>query len=107
MTQQVWFITGCSRGFGQQFVKSILARGDKVFATARKTDDIENLKALGAAVMQLDMAADASSLAEKWQQAYDIYGRVDVLVMNAGYAQVGAFEDLTYVTRCRRHARFN
>lgn len=53
--QLVWLITGISSGFGTQFVHSILARGDKVIATARTPEKIQHLEAAGAAVLRLDL----------------------------------------------------
>ena len=53
--QLVWLITGTSSGLGAQFVHTILARGDKVIATARSVDKIRHLESAGASVLQLDL----------------------------------------------------
>ncbi|KAK5107971.1 hypothetical protein LTR62_000516 [Meristemomyces frigidus] len=92
--QLVWLVTGCSSGFGVEFVKSILARGDKAIATARNTDTLNALVKAGAASLQLDVSASAKEIDEKVQQAIAIYGHVDVLLANAGYAQYGAVEEI-------------
>lgn len=93
MSAQVWFITGTSSGFGAEFVKAALARGDKVIATARNEERIAHLKDLGAATMQLDVTAPQEELNRKANEAISVYGRIDVLVNNAGYTQFGMTEE--------------
>ena len=93
MPQKVWIVTGCSSGFGAAFVRAILARGDRVIATARDPSTLEPLRELGAACMHLDICESPHELVAKAQEAEAIYGRVDVLVNNAGYAQLGALEE--------------
>ncbi|MEU8175485.1 SDR family NAD(P)-dependent oxidoreductase [Microbispora hainanensis] len=95
--QKVWFVTGSSRGLGRNFVEAALARGDKVAATAR---DTASLKALadtyGDAVLLLETdVTDRAAVFESVRRAKDHFGRLDVIVNNAGYAQVGAVEELT------------
>lgn len=94
MPQLVWLVTGCSSGFGAEFIKSILKRGDKAIATARKIDNLDGVSKLGAATLELDVRASLGELKDKIQQAVKIYGRIDVLVSNAGFVQLGAVEDL-------------
>ena len=94
MTQLVWLVTGCSTGFGKEFIKNILQRGDKAIATARNVDSLKELASLGAATLQLDVTAPLSELREKVEQAIEIYGHIDVLIANAGYAQTGCVEEL-------------
>lgn len=88
-TQLVWFVTGCSTGFGVEFTKAVLARGDKAIATARNISTLKPLADLGAATWQLDVTAAMSELHEKVKEAVQVYGRVDVMIANAGYAQFG------------------
>ncbi|MET8864028.1 SDR family NAD(P)-dependent oxidoreductase [Nonomuraea sp. NPDC004580] len=95
--QKVWFVTGSSRGLGRNFVQAALERGDKVAATARST---ESLKALvdtyGDAVLPLDMdVTDRAGVFDAVQRSHEHFGRLDVIVNNAGYAQIGAVEELT------------
>ncbi|WP_147944978.1 SDR family NAD(P)-dependent oxidoreductase [Microbispora sp. CSR-4] len=95
--QKVWFVTGSSRGLGRNFVEAALSRGDKVAATAR---DTASLKALadtyGDAVLLLEMdVTDRAAVFESVRRAKEHFGRLDVIVNNAGYAQVGAIEELT------------
>jgi len=89
---QVWLITGTSSGLGQELVKAVLNRGDKVIATARNADQISSLKELGAATLQLDVTATQEQLNLKAEEALAIYGRIDTLVNNAGYVQFGTIE---------------
>ncbi|PPQ75832.1 hypothetical protein CVT24_000700 [Panaeolus cyanescens] len=93
----VWLITGTSSGFGRQFVTEALARGDKVIATARgkSLHKLDDLKAKGAQVLELDVTAPTSTLKEVAKKAAEIYGRIDVLVNNAGYVQQGTMEEVT------------
>ncbi|GKZ21325.1 hypothetical protein AbraIFM66951_010114 [Aspergillus brasiliensis] len=94
--KQTWFITGCSSGFGEQFVRQLRARGDNVVATGRNAETkLAHLKDTGATILELDVTAPQAELDAKFQQAIEIYGGVDVLVNNAGYIQCGAIEELT------------
>lgn len=93
---QIWLITGTSSGLGQELVKAVLNRGDKVIATARNADQISSLKELGAATLQLDVTATQEQLNLKAEEAVAIYGRIDVFVNNAGYVQFGTIEETRY-----------
>jgi NAD(P)-dependent dehydrogenase (short-subunit alcohol dehydrogenase family) len=94
---KVWFITGSSRGLGRRFVEAALARGDRVAATARSTTSLDDLVAAhGDAVLPLDMdVTDKAAVFASVRRAKEHFGRLDVVVNNAGYAQVGAIEELT------------
>ena len=98
MAQFVWLVTGCSSGFGEQLTLDILARGDKVIATARNIDKIRHLEDAGASILQLDVTSDITTIQSAVQKAVDVYGRIDVLVNNAAYVQIGLVEDLSWVT---------
>ena len=94
--KQTWFITGCSSGFGELFVRQLRAQGDNVIATGRNADErLAHLRDTGATILELDVTAPQAELNAKFQQAVEIYGGVDVLVNNAGYIQCGAIEELT------------
>ncbi|MGP3960991.1 SDR family NAD(P)-dependent oxidoreductase [Nonomuraea sp. 3N208] len=94
---KVWFVTGSSRGLGRNFVEAALSRGDRVAATARNTASLDELvTAYGDAVLPLELdVADKAAVFESVQRAKEHFGRLDVIVNNAGYAQVGAVEELT------------
>ncbi len=92
---RVWLITGCSSGFGFELVRAALARGEKVIATARSIDKIEELKAAGAATLSLDVTSPLSELKAVAERAIAIYGKVDVLINNAAFILQGAIEENT------------
>jgi NAD(P)-dependent dehydrogenase (short-subunit alcohol dehydrogenase family) len=92
----VWLITGCSSGFGLSFASAVLARGDLVIATARNPSTIQHLAAQGADVLQLDLTWSQQDIDAVVAAAIAVHGRVDVLLNNAGYIQVGLWEDLEY-----------
>lgn len=99
MSEKVWFITGTSRGFGREWTIAALERGDKVAATARDTSTLDDLVArYGEALLPLaldvtDRDADFAAVAA----AHQHFGRLDVVVNNAGYGQFGFVEELTEV----------
>lgn len=94
---KVWFVTGSSRGLGRNFVEAALSRGDKVAATARNADSLDELVAVhGEAVLPLTLdVTDRAAAFESVERAREHFGRLDVVVNNAGYAQIGAIEELT------------
>jgi len=97
MAEKVWFITGTSRGFGREWAIAALDRGDKVAATARDTATLADLvDKFGDAILPItldvtDRAADFAAV----KQAHDHFGRLDVVVNNAGYGQFGFVEELS------------
>lgn len=96
MAPLVWLITGCSSGLGEQFVHGILARGDKVIATARRLDSIKHLQQTNVDILQLDITDSESNIRDTIEIVRSTYGRIDVLVNNAGYIQIGMVEDLRH-----------
>ena len=98
MPPMVWLVTGCTSGFGAQFILSILARGDKAIATGRDVSRMKHLEEAGAAVLQLDVGAEQAVLDAKVGDALKLYGRIDVLINNAGYTDVGYWEDTPFVS---------
>ena len=93
---KVWFVTGSSRGFGAELVRAVLAHGDRVVATARKP---EQLRALidghddRARVFALDVT-DAEAAVAAVEFAVAEFGRIDVVVNNAGYANSAPIEEI-------------
>jgi NAD(P)-dependent dehydrogenase (short-subunit alcohol dehydrogenase family) len=97
MTEKVWFITGTSRGFGREWAIAALDRGDKVAATARDTASLDDLVAkYGDAILpiQLDVTDRAAGFAAV-KHAHEHFGRLDVVVNNAGYGQFGFVEEVS------------
>jgi NAD(P)-dependent dehydrogenase (short-subunit alcohol dehydrogenase family) len=95
----VWFITGCSSGFGATLALQALRAGHSVIATSRnpsKTPDlVSEVKKLGGVWLSLDVTApDASSVV---QSALKIHGHIDYFINNAGYSLLGAVEDMRHV----------
>jgi NAD(P)-dependent dehydrogenase (short-subunit alcohol dehydrogenase family) len=97
VTEKVWFITGTSRGFGREWAIAALERGDKVAATARDTSTLDDLtEKFGNALLpiQLDVTdRDADFAAVK--RAHEHFGRLDIVVNNAGYGHFGFIEELS------------
>src|SRR6201995_5128259 len=93
--KKTWFITGASRGFGRIWAEAALERGDQVTATARKLADVADLKErFGDAVLPL--ALDVTNPAQVQpvvEQAYAHFGKLDVLVNNAGVSLFAATEE--------------
>jgi NAD(P)-dependent dehydrogenase (short-subunit alcohol dehydrogenase family) len=94
---KTWFVTGSSRGLGRSFVEAALSRGDRVAATARDTGTLDELVATyGDAVLPLTLdVTDRAAVLKSVQRAAEHFGGLDVVVNNAGYAQVGAIEELS------------
>src|SRR3954466_13121336 len=94
---KIWLITGTSRGFGREWALAALERGDSVAATARDTSTLNELvETYGEAVLPIsldatDREADFAAVA----QAHEHFGRLDVVVNNAGYGQFGMIEELS------------
>jgi NAD(P)-dependent dehydrogenase (short-subunit alcohol dehydrogenase family) len=97
MAGRVWLVTGCSAGFGREVVLAALAAGDRVLATARRPEALADLVEEGgdrlrtAALDVTDPAAVDAAVAT----ALEHFGRIDVLVNNAGNGSVGAVEEFT------------
>lgn len=98
MAPRVWFITGCSSGFGQEMTLEALKRGDKVIATARNPAKIQGLKDAGADILGFDVTANLDSIKRTVEEAHGIHGRIDIVVNNAAYVREGAMEELRYCT---------
>ena len=96
-TPRVWFITGTSSGLGRALARAALDDGDRVVATARSTDPIADLAREfpdHAIAVPLDVT-DHDQARSAIATAVDAFGRIDVLVNNAGYGVLGAVEELT------------
>ena len=94
---KTWFITGTSRGFGREWAAAALARGDSVAGTARDPSTLHDLKEqYGDALLALELdVTDRARTFAAVKQAHDHFGRLDIVVNNAGYGQFGMVEELS------------
>jgi len=97
MPQKTWFLTGASRGFGRVWTEAALERGDRVAATARHPDSLKEISAKypdSLLTLPLDVT-DKAAVFSAVEAAKNRFGRIDVVVNNAGYGLFGAVEDIT------------
>ena len=93
-TPKVWFITGASRGFGLQILRDALRRGDSVVGTARNPQAVIDAASEDARLLAVKLEVTNEAEAQQAvQAAIDRFGRIDVLVNNAGYGLLGAVEE--------------
>jgi NAD(P)-dependent dehydrogenase (short-subunit alcohol dehydrogenase family) len=95
--QKIWIVTGSSRGLGRAIAEGVLQFGDVVVATARKTGDLQELvntygDRVKAASLDVTRPEQAQRVVEETAEQF---GRIDVVVNNAGYGLMGAFEEMT------------
>ena len=106
---KVWFITGAGSGIGAATARAALKAGDRVVATGRNLDKVRNALSDVAgdnlAFVQLDVANEAQAKAAV-DEAVKAFGRIDVLVNNAGYSLLGNFEELS-TAEIERHFATN
>jgi NAD(P)-dependent dehydrogenase (short-subunit alcohol dehydrogenase family) len=95
---KVWFITGASRGFGRLWTEAALDRGDRVVATARNPDTLADLaERFGAAILALRLdVTDREAVFAAVKRGAEHFGRLDVVVSNAGYGALGMIEELDF-----------
>lgn len=95
--KKTWFITGASRGFGRIWAEAALERGDRVAATARNVADVADLTArFGDSVLPLALdVTNTAQVQQVVQHAHDHFGRIDVLINNAGKSLFAATEEAT------------
>lgn len=93
--QKIWFITGASRGFGRIWARAALERGDQVAVTARRLSDVADFRArFGDAALPLALdVTNTDQVQQAVQEAYSHFGRMDVLVNNAGSSLFAATEE--------------
>jgi len=94
-TSKVFLITGCSTGLGLSLANAVLKFGHQVIATSRNPvgtpSAVKSVEAQGGTWLPLDVTS--SALEDQFKVAFDVHGRIDVLVNNAGIAVAGAVED--------------
>jgi len=92
---KVWFITGCSTGFGRELAKHVLESGHKAVVASRKTEDVEDIVADypdTAIAVKLDVTKE-DEIKASVEEATKKFGQIDVLVNNAGIGYFGAIEE--------------
>jgi NAD(P)-dependent dehydrogenase (short-subunit alcohol dehydrogenase family) len=97
MDGKTWFITGTSRGFGREWAEAALRRGDRVAGTARDPSTLADLvEEHGDALLPIALdVTDRDAVFESVRRAHERFGRLDVVVNNAGYGQFGTVEELS------------
>jgi len=97
MATKTWFITGTSRGFGREWAIAALERGDRVVGTARDPSTLDDLvQKYGDALLALGLdVTDREAVFETVRRAHEHFGRLDIVVNNAGYGQFGMVEELS------------
>lgn len=95
-TNKVWFITGATSGFGRSLALELIKRGDCVAATARDTARLDPALKEGERVLPLTLeVADEDQCRQAVDRIHEKFGRIDVLVNNAGHSMVGAVEEIS------------
>lgn len=94
---QVWFITGSSRGLGRSITEAALKKGERVIATARNPEKLADLvKQYGDQIYPLALdVTDEQAVFSTVEKAHQVFGRLDVVVNNAGYGNIASIEDGT------------
>lgn len=97
MTQRNWFITGTSSGLGRELAEQLLRNGERVFATVRRRNALDDLTARYGELLQVAVldVTDSAAIRNVMAQAFAVWGRIDVVVSNAGYGLVGAAEEVS------------
>src|SRR3954470_23798475 len=97
MPSKTWFITGTSRGFGREWAIAALERGDRVAGTARDITTMDDLaERFGEALLTLELdVTDRAAAFDAVGRAHEHFGRLDIVVNNAGYGQFGMVEELS------------
>ncbi|KAI1063342.1 hypothetical protein LB506_012880 [Fusarium annulatum] len=94
MPQSVWLVTATTSGLGAGVVQNLTARGDKVIATGRgATERLKHLQSDNVFLLDLDVTAPRAEIDEQVKKAWDVWGRIDVLLNNAGISAPKSIEE--------------
>lgn len=102
---KVWLVTGSSTGFGRDLCEELLRRGERVVATARKLESVRRFDGENGLAAELDVTKPAT-IRSAVKAAMERFGRIDVLVNNAGYGELGVIEEFDDA-RARRQFNTN
>lgn len=96
-TKKVWFVTGASKGLGFELVKKLLSEGFQVAATSRTVESlISTIGEVSGNFLPLSVnITDNNDIKSAIEKTVNHFGRIDVIVNNAGYGQIGTLEELT------------
>ncbi|WP_375587364.1 SDR family NAD(P)-dependent oxidoreductase [Flagellimonas aurea] len=91
---KVWYITGASKGIGRSLVEQLLLQGKKVAATSRKISALSDITSENFLPLEMDLT-DEKSIATSLEKTKSVFGKIDIVVNNAGYGIGGAIEELS------------
>lgn len=91
---KVWYITGASKGIGRSLVEQLLLQGNKVAATSRQSSALSDITSENFLPLEVDLT-DEKSIAKSLEKTKKAFGKIDVIVNNAGYGIGGAIEELS------------
>src|SRR5690242_7299123 len=94
---KTWFITRSASGLGRTLTTQLLARGERVFATARKIELLDELKAQYPALLSVEKldVTNTKEIQVVMKKAFDILGHIDVILSNAAYGLFGSVEEVS------------
>ena len=108
MAPLVWLVTGATSGIGRAIINEIICRGDKVIASGRNVEQrLGEVKSDTVALLELDITSSEEILKRKVQEAWDMFGHVDVLFNNAGVSSMKSVEEAEYVIRSDHHSAYS
>ncbi|KAK0630415.1 hypothetical protein B0T17DRAFT_589939 [Bombardia bombarda] len=94
MAPLVWLVTGTTSGIGRALVDQIISRGDKIIAAGRKVEQrLGSIKSDSVALLELDVAAGREVITAKINEAWNIFGHIDILLNNAGMSAIRSAEE--------------